>query len=183
MTKGLVTTERLRLVPIGPQHADELWRLHQDEAIAEWYREKWTKEQATRRARDMGLGWQRDGASKWLAYELETNQLVGRGGLSIKEIEGTPQLEVGWAIVGRMWGNGYATEIGAAGLAYAFGELRAAEVVAFTEPFNVRSRAVMERLGMQFRRDIMWKEEVTQMEEPFVLYSIDRSSWQGTGRV
>src|SRR5450759_2050832 len=27
-------TERLRLEPIGPEHAGDLWRLHQDEAVA-----------------------------------------------------------------------------------------------------------------------------------------------------
>jgi len=30
-------TERLRLEPIGPEHAGDLWRLHQDEAVAAWH--------------------------------------------------------------------------------------------------------------------------------------------------
>jgi RimJ/RimL family protein N-acetyltransferase len=38
-------------------------------------------------------------------------------------------------------------EIGRAALAFAVNELGATEVVAFTEPHNRRSRAVMERLG------------------------------------
>lgn len=42
----------------------------------------------------------------------------------------------------------YATEIGRAGLALAFDELGADEVVAFTEVHNRASRAVMVRLGM-----------------------------------
>ena len=82
-------------------------------------------------------------------------------------VDGEVRLEIGWTVHSRLWGRGYASEIGRAGLDFAFGELGAPEVVAFTEPHNTRSRAVMERLGMQFRRDI------THDNGPFVLYAID----------
>ena len=59
------------------------------------------------------------------------------------------RLELGWTVRSERWGQGYATEIGRAGLDYAFGELGAEAVVAFTERHNRRSRAVMERLGMR----------------------------------
>jgi RimJ/RimL family protein N-acetyltransferase len=48
----------------------------------------------------------------------------------------------------------------------AFGELAATEVVSFTEPHNRRSRAVMERLGFVFQREIRYENE------PFVLYAL-----------
>lgn len=35
-------TERLRLEPIGPEHAADLFRLFRDPAVAEWYGE-WTR--------------------------------------------------------------------------------------------------------------------------------------------
>ena len=81
-------------------------------------------------------------------------------------LDGADRLEVGWTILGRLWGNGYATEIGRTALTFAFEELGADEVVAFTEPHNERSRAVMERLGMTYRRDI------THDNIQFVLYSV-----------
>jgi predicted acetyltransferase len=64
-------------------------------------------------------------------------------------------------------GRGYATEIGRAALAFALDELGATEVVAFTEPDNRRSRAVMERLGMRHVRDIVLDGEA------FVLYTLE----------
>ncbi|EFL10340.1 predicted protein [Streptomyces sp. AA4] len=66
-------------------------------------------------------------------------------------------------------GNGYATEIGLAGLAYAR-ELGAAEVVSFTEVHNVRSRAVMERLGFAYRHDFPHRGE------PFARYAVSLGS-------
>ncbi len=45
-------------------------------------------------------------------------------------------------------GHGYATEAAPSALAYGFGVRRLAEIVSFTVPDNLPSRAVMGRLGM-----------------------------------
>jgi len=92
---------------------------------------------------------------KWMAYRRDTGELVGRGGLSYADLAGSRRLEVGWAVRGPLWGRGYATEIGRAGLDFAFENLAAEEVVAFTERHNVRSRAVMERLGMEYAGEVL----------------------------
>ena len=31
------TTERLRLEPVRPEHAGDLWTLHQDPVVAQWF--------------------------------------------------------------------------------------------------------------------------------------------------
>ena len=157
-------TTRLRLEPIGPQHSGDLYRLHRDPAIAEWYG-IWTEASAAETAHRFAAGWERDGVSKWIAYDRSSGELIGRGGLSRVQVDGAERLELGWVVLGRFWGNGYATEIGRAALSFAFDELDADEVVAFTEPHNTRSRAVMERLAMTYRRDI------THEGDLFVLYS------------
>lgn len=46
------------------------------------------------------------------------------------------------------WGRGYAVEAARAICERAFGELGLAEIVSFTVPWNIRSRRVMERVGM-----------------------------------
>ena len=80
-----------------------------------------------------------------------------------------------------VWGRGYATEIGRAGLDYVFSVPGVEEVVAFTEVHNARSRAVMERLGMRFARRILRPGFVagsSEMREdaPFALYRITRAA-------
>lgn len=175
-------TGRLRLEPIGPEHADDLWRLHDDEGVAQWYGGRWSPEQARQRAEDNWQGWEAEGVAKWIAYERGTGELVGRGGLWFREVDGARRLDLGWALRSPYWGQGYASEIGRAGLAYAFDELGAAEVVAFTERHNRRSRAVMERLGMEYRREITRRGLVEGRDgvhdgAPFALYVAE-----GTGR-
>ena len=160
-------TPRLRLEPIGPQHAHDLWRLHGDEAVARWYGKPWTREDALRYAIQRAELWEAYGVDKWMAYDRATGELVGRGGLSRKDDE-LERLEVGWTVRPDLWGRGYATEIGRAGLALAFDDLGADEVVAFTGPDNRRSMAVMERLGMADPREIVYRGD------PAVLYTLPR---------
>jgi RimJ/RimL family protein N-acetyltransferase len=107
-----------------------------------------------------------------MAYDRSTGALVGRGGLSRAHVAGQDRLEIGWALLRTCWGHGYATEIGRAGLAFAFDELAADEVVSYTEARNARSRAVMERLGFQYTTDIILEDG----GEPFALYVLGRPS-------
>lgn len=60
----------------------------------------------------------------------------------------TPCVEVGWRLAAGCWGQGYATEAGRAAVDFGFERLSLPEVVSFTVPDNLRSRRVMERLGM-----------------------------------
>ncbi|MDP8938012.1 MAG: GNAT family N-acetyltransferase, partial [Actinomycetota bacterium] len=57
----------------------------------------------------------------------------------------TPAVEVAWRLARPQWGHGYATEAAPSALAYGFGVRRLAEIVSFTVPDNLPSRAVMGR--------------------------------------
>jgi ribosomal-protein-alanine N-acetyltransferase len=60
----------------------------------------------------------------------------------------TPAVEIGWRLARSAWGNGYATEAAREACRIAFTELGLRAIVSFTVPTNMRSRHVMERLGM-----------------------------------
>jgi RimJ/RimL family protein N-acetyltransferase len=59
-----------------------------------------------------------------------------------------PAVEVGWRLSPEHWGHGYATEAAKASLRFGFttGGLR--EIIAITSVENLRSQAVMGRIGM-----------------------------------
>jgi RimJ/RimL family protein N-acetyltransferase len=171
----LVTTERLVLVPVGPQHADDLVVLHAGPDVAFWYAGTWTRSRALDWARQMSRLWRVEGVGKWIAYRRSDGELVGRGGLTRTTIDDRSCLEVGWLVREEHRGVGYATEIGRAGLDLAFDELDAAEVVAFTEVHNHASRAVMTRLGMTesgliYRPGLVEGRPAVQPSAPFALY-------------
>ncbi len=60
----------------------------------------------------------------------------------------TPAVEVGWRLASAHWGRGYATEGAAAALEAGFTQFGLSEIVAYTVPANLRSRRLMQRLGM-----------------------------------
>lgn len=166
-------TGRLRLEPINESLANELWELFQDDGVAKWYGGKWSKEKAHAEAIKMGDAWAKPGGvHKWMAFDRATNVLIGRGGLSVVNIEGKDELEIGWVLLEKFWGRGYATEIGKAGLDLAFNELGADHVIAFTEPHNTQSRAVMERVGFTYVKEIQHDGEL------FVLYSLTKAEYE-----
>jgi RimJ/RimL family protein N-acetyltransferase len=76
---------------------------------------------------------------------------AGFTGLNVPTFEAPfmPGVEIGWRLHPRYWGHGYATEAARLALDYGFGALRLQEIVSFTAVGNVRSRAVMERIGMR----------------------------------
>ena len=70
------------------------------------------------------------------------------GFVGLNEPNFMPGVEIGWRLARDAWGHGYATEAAQAALAYAHDELGLDEVISFTATTNLRSRKVMERIGM-----------------------------------
>ena len=73
------------------------------------------------------------------------------------------------------WGQGYASEIGRAGLTYAFDVLGVRAVVSCTVRHNLRSRAAMERTGMRYAGEICSRgrvegEDDVRDDAPFAVY-------------
>jgi RimJ/RimL family protein N-acetyltransferase len=62
----------------------------------------------------------------------------------------TPAVEIGWRLAANHWGKGYATEGAKAALAFGFKTLKLDEIVSFTTVNNLRSRHVMEKIGMHY---------------------------------
>lgn len=75
---------------------------------------------------------------------------IGFAGLMVPRFEAhfTPAVEIGWRFARAAWGHGYATEAAREALRLGFTKLGLASIVSFTVPGNLRSRRVMERLGM-----------------------------------
>jgi RimJ/RimL family protein N-acetyltransferase len=63
-------------------------------------------------------------------------------------------VEVGWRLARHAWGFGYASEAGLALLADGFERLGLDEIVSFTAAANLRSQAVMRRIGLVRRADL-----------------------------
>jgi RimJ/RimL family protein N-acetyltransferase len=91
----------------------------------------------------------------WAVETLADRQFIGFVGLHIPQVDLpiSPCVEIGWRLAFDYWGKGYATEAAKAVLAVGFDRICLPEIVSFTAVINRRSRAVMERLGMELAPD------------------------------
>jgi [ribosomal protein S5]-alanine N-acetyltransferase len=134
---------------------------------------------STRREAWLGMAqwrgqWELRGSGQFAVEERATGRFVGRAGLHRPEQDDWPGLEVGWALHPTWWGRGYATEAGAASLAYAFDVMGVDEAFSLILPENLRSRAVAGRLGLTL------VEERVLASYPAAahgIWRIDRTTW------
>ncbi|MEU1619420.1 GNAT family N-acetyltransferase [Streptomyces sp. NPDC005722] len=91
---------------------------------------------------ERGYGW-------WAVEVRATGEFAGFAGLDPVD-DGLPftGVEIGWRLARAAWGKGYATEAARAVLAFGFGTLGLPEILAVTTAGNLRSQAVMRRIGM-----------------------------------
>jgi RimJ/RimL family protein N-acetyltransferase len=109
-------------------------------------------------------------------------RFAGFIGLSLPRFEAkfTPCIEVGWRLDPDFWNQGYATEGAQAALKFGFEALQATEIVSFTVPANIRSRRVMEKLGMTYSASDDFDHPLVPDGHPLrrhVLYRVGRTAF------
>jgi ribosomal-protein-alanine N-acetyltransferase len=99
-------------------------------------------------------GFENHGFGLW-AVEIE-GRFAGFTGLNrtLFETPMGPHVEIGWRFASWAWGHGYASEAANRVLTAAFEDFGLSEVYSFTTETNVRSEAVMKRIGMSRRADL-----------------------------
>jgi RimJ/RimL family protein N-acetyltransferase len=117
------------------------------------------------------------GFAPWALEITRTATFIGLAGLSIARFQAhfTPCVEIGWRLARSYWGYGYATEAARAALQYGFTRLDLHEIVAFTTPANLRSRAVMERLGLVYDPDDDFDHPALAPDHPLRRHVLYRS--------
>jgi RimJ/RimL family protein N-acetyltransferase len=146
----MIETERLILRPWRDADRDPFYRITSDSRVMEFFPSTLNREQSDGLV-DRCQAHYREHGFTFFAVELRgTGELIGFIGLARTPFEAhfTPCVEIGWRLGFEYWNRGLATEGARAALQYAFEELKLTEVVALTVPANVRSRRVMEKLGM-----------------------------------
>jgi RimJ/RimL family protein N-acetyltransferase len=90
------------------------------------------------------------GYGLWAVEISGVAAFAGFIGLAIPRFEAafTPCVEIGWRLAAAYWGQGFATEGAGAAATFGFEHLKLREILSFTAVKNVRSRRVMEKIGM-----------------------------------
>jgi ribosomal-protein-alanine N-acetyltransferase len=102
-----------------------------------------------------------NGIGRWAAIEKETGNFIGWSGLKfIREYENNRILfyDVGYRLMPKYWGKGYATESAKAAIRYGFEQLQLTEIIGSANVENTRSRRALEKCGLTYVEQFYWRD-------------------------
>jgi RimJ/RimL family protein N-acetyltransferase len=151
----MIRTDRLILRRWRAEDAEPFAAMNADPRVMEHILAPITRAESDAFLRRIEDRFERQGFGLWALEVAATGAFIGFTGLNVPSFEvppfarlAGPPVEIGWRLAVSAWGHGYATEAARAVLAYGFGTLGLAEIISFTTVANVRSQAVMRRIGM-----------------------------------
>ena len=150
----ILITDRLVIRHMEQRDFDALYALFNDPEVMRYY--------PSTRDRDETQTWmdwvfrqyEQHGHGLFIVEHVDTGEFIGQVGIIYQQWDDRPDLEVGYMLARKHWGNGYATEAARAMRDYAFARFRADRVVSFITPQNTPSQAVAKRNGMRILKRI-----------------------------
>jgi ribosomal-protein-alanine N-acetyltransferase len=142
-------TERLVLRRWREADREPFAELNADPAVMEHFAHRPTRAESDDLVDRIEATFDREGFGLW-AVELEDGRFAGFTGLwpTPPHLPFSPAIEVGWRLAQHAWGRGVATEAARAALDDGWQRLGLEAVVSMTTTTNLRSQAVMQKLGM-----------------------------------
>lgn len=163
-----VQTDRLTLRPLTPADAVPYAAIRYHPDVVKWMLPAPADPLAAAHAaiERYAAGWRERGYGPWGVFR--DGRQIGHAGLNFVPEFG--ETEVLWSLHPDAWGRGYATEAARAALTLGFETIGLDLIFAITKPENFASQAVMKRLGLTYRRDVVYRET------PSVWFDISRPS-------
>jgi len=183
----IFSTERMVVREWRAADLAEFARMNADPQVMRYFPETLSREQSDAFAQRIAAHFAEHGFGLWVVEIVDVAAFAGFVGLTRPRFETrfTPCVEIGWRLVRRYWGCGYATEAAQAVVRHGFTSLGLNEIVSFTVPENHASRRVMEKLGMH-------RDPAEDFDHPglpaghplqrHVLYRLARSNWSAAER-
>lgn len=181
-----VRTKRLILRPWEESDLEPFAQLNADPRVREYFPGILSREESDASVKLASNHIEKCGWGFWAASLIQTGEFIGFIGLedvnfSAPFNEFTPAVEIGWRLAFNHWGKGYATEGARGALQYGFDYLKLDEIVSFTTLKNMRSRHVMEKIGMTHNPKDDFDHPKLSEGHPLrrhVLYRITQLKWR-----
>ena len=155
----ILDTERLFLRHFNRLDGDAIYGVFGDEEVMhfsdgvqtrEWV-DTWLRTCLERYYQTWGFG-------PYGVVERLSGDVIGYCGLFyFTDVNGRPEVEIGYRLARSAWGQGFATEAAGAVRDYAFNNLGMKRLIAIIDPANIASIHVAEKIGMQYEQNVMFE--------------------------
>jgi RimJ/RimL family protein N-acetyltransferase len=164
----ILETSRLILREFCPKDVDALARILSDPETMRFYPAKYDRKGVEGWIARNQQRYAEDGHGLWAMVLKTDGQLIGDCGLTLQNVEGAEEIEIGYHVRRDLWRQGLATEAARACRDYGFARLPAERLISLIRPENLASRRVAEKNGMS-----VWRE-VVRAGIPHLVYCIRR---------
>lgn len=178
-----IETKRLILRPWKEEDLEPFAQLNADPQVMQYFPAVKTFEESTLEYNAILEHFKKHGYGWWAVSEKNGTNFIGFIGLRYIDFPAsfTPAVEIAWRLAYDYWGKGYATEGANASLDYGFKVLELSEIIAVTSIPNIRSQAVMKRIGMHHNTKDDFDHPKLPEGHPLirhVVYRLDKTDWQ-----
>ena len=160
-----IETERLLLREMRVEDLEGMFTLDSNPNVHKYLGNKpiKTKAEALKTIESVLQQYRERGIGRFAVIEKESNQFIGWSGIRLNteyNMNGfTKYYDVGYRLIERFWGKGYATESGKASINYAFNEMKLPELYATTEIGNKASHNALIKIGLHYESDFYFQQE------------------------
>jgi ribosomal-protein-alanine N-acetyltransferase len=144
----ILVTDRLALREMALGDVDFVAAMLADPEVMRFYPRCYSRDEAHAWVRRQMERYARYGHGLWLVLDRRGGEPVGQVGLTIQDVDGAEEPEVGYLIHRPFWRRGFATEAALATRDYAFNTLGKTRVISLIRPENVPSQGVAAKMGM-----------------------------------
>jgi RimJ/RimL family protein N-acetyltransferase len=181
----VLRTERLLLRPWVDEDKEAFAAMNADPAVMQHFPSVLTREESDATVTRILRHFDERGYGMWAVEVVGQASFIGFLGLASPRFEApfTPCVEVGWRLARAHWDKGYATEGARAAVKAGFEHYGLVQIVSMTVPGNVRSRHVMEKLGMTRDPADDFVHPLIDPANPLahhVLYRLTKAKWAGS---
>lgn len=184
----MITTPRLLLRTWRESDREPFAAINADPEVMEFFPTRLTRDESEQMVLHIEAHQKEHSFCFFAAELIGKAPFIGFIGISCVPFEAsfTPAVEIGWRLSRPFWNRGLATEGASAVLSYAFRALRLEEIVSFTVAANIRSRRVMEKIGMTHNAVDDFDHPRLPAGHPLrwhVLYRLHRKQWEETKNI
>ncbi|MDB4303548.1 GNAT family N-acetyltransferase [Desulfosarcina sp.] len=160
-----IETERLILRELRITDLEGMFELDSDPEVHKYLGNKPVKNRAASEKilENVLNQYKERGIGRWAVINKSTNEFMGWSGLRLNteyNMNGfTKYYDVGYRLIKRFWGHGYATESSKTAIDYAFNVLKLEVLYGITELGNQASHNVLLKIGLKYIEDFYFEEE------------------------
>lgn len=153
MAKFWIHTDRLSLRPYREDDLDVVSPFLADAETMSFYAAPYSLEKVQGMILTNRKTWGDSNYGMMVVFETGSGGAIGDCGITIQNIDGSDEYEVGYRFDKRVWGKGYASEAAMAVIQYGFQTLGLSRLYSYMPSDHSQSRRVAEKCGMVFVKE------------------------------